>query len=385
MINKYKYEPLMMYFKKCKEPIVFLTFDEIEEILGDDLPDCLRKNEKLLWNNKLFYYATRSWVDAGYLVESYNLIPGSVTFVRSELSTGEVKPHYSNDLDNTTKHKNTQQYEKPVSSETQTFEIPTEEEDQIESEMRSDFENEINILLSKRSIELLEEPTNNQRFTSNSKADDLIKTTPLAFLIACIMDRQVVSEKAWEIPYEIKKITETLDINVLKNITIGEWQQIFAKHRLHGWLRKSMADNLYYGIQLICDKYDSKPENIWNDNSSASTVIKRFSEFRGIGQKISTMAVNILARNLKVIFKDLRGIDVSVDVHVKRVMQRLSLVNTDDCNVIINKARHLNPDYPGIIDLSLWEIGKNYCHTENPECNICFMNHICPKIISALR
>jgi endonuclease III len=91
------------------------------------------------------------------------------------------------------------------------------------------------------------------------------------------------------------------------------------------------------------------------------------------------MAVNILARDFKVKFKDFKGIDVSVDVHVARVMQRLGLVRSNNAKDIIEKARELNPEYPGIIDLSLWEIGRTYCSSDDPKCNLCLMHNLCPK------
>jgi len=47
---------------------------------------------------------------------------------------------------------------------------------------------------------------------------------------------------------------------------------------------------------------------------------------------------------------------------VIRVMQRSGLVDIDaDIDSIILKARELNPDYPGIIDLACWEIGRTWC------------------------
>jgi endonuclease III len=60
-------------------------------------------------------------------------------------------------------------------------------------------------------------------------------------------------------------------------------------------------------------------------------------------------------------------------------MQRLGLVRSNNAKEIIKKARDLNPEYPGIIDLSLWEIGRTYCSSDNPKCTVCFMNDLCPK------
>jgi len=69
----------------------------------------------------------------------------------------------------------------------------------------------INILI-KRGEELLAKPFQKIEFTGNSKADDLLNDLndyPHAFVLACLMDRQIKAERAWLIPYEILKETRS--------------------------------------------------------------------------------------------------------------------------------------------------------------------------------
>ena len=66
------------------------------------------------------------------------------------------------------------------------------------------------------------------------------------------------------------------------------------------------------------------------------------------------------------------------DVHVKRVFGKLGFVkNHNDEDLIIYKAREINPTFPGMMDVACWDIGKKYCHPKNPECDNCPLKKIC--------
>ena len=48
---------------------------------------------------------------------------------------------------------------------------------------------------------------------------------------------------------------------------------------------------------------------------------------------------------------------------------------------IIYRARALSPDYPGLLDFPLWEIGKELCHARHsPRCADCSMEYLCPRV-----
>jgi endonuclease III len=92
------------------------------------------------------------------------------------------------------------------------------------------------------------------------------------------------------------------------------------------------------------------------------------------------MAANILARDFKIPFADCSAIDISADVHIRRVFWRLGLC-PPDANVeqVVYKAKALYPKFPGMMDLPCWEIGRNWCKPRDPECRSCYMNELCPS------
>jgi hypothetical protein len=144
-----------------------------------------------------------------------------------------------------------------------------------------------------------------------------------------------------------------------------------------------MAVYFYKGIQRILNDYNGYASRIWRDDLSAITIMKRFLNFDGAGIKIASMATNILIREFKLPIKDKSHIDISPDIHVKRVFTRLGFIEDGSTNEeIIYSARSLYPDYPGVFDLPTWEVGRNWCKANEPDCNSCFLNTHCRKNFS---
>lgn len=151
---------------------------------------------------------------------------------------------------------------------------------------------------------------------------------------------------------------------------------LFLKNKYHRFNGVEVK-NFYKAIQRIKNQYDCDASNIWNGCPSSATVVYRFLEFEGMGIKIATMAANILARQFKIKFSDY-SIDISPDVHVRRVLKKVGYLNENPTiDQVIYKAREINPEFPGLIDYSCWEIGRTYCHETNPECNECPLNCEC--------
>ena len=74
------------------------------------------------------------------------------------------------------------------------------------------------------------------------------------------------------------------------------------------------------------------------------------------------------------------NIDISADVHVRRVFERLGLCSADpSVEQVIYKARAVYPKFPGMMDFPCWEIGKHWCKPRVPECGGCYMHDLCPK------
>ena len=220
-------------------------------------------------------------------------------------------------------------------------------------------------------------------FVDNDSANNILndlKIYPHAYVLACLMDRQIKAERAWIIPHKIYKEVNSFKFSDLEKIPLKDIKDIFNRKKLHRF-NDTMAEIFYYAIKDIRNKYKGDASNIWNKKPSSSSVVYRFLEFKGSGVKISTMAANILARQFRVPFSDYYSIDISPDVHILRVMKRMGFVPENANNdMVIYKARELNPEFPGIIDFSCWEIGRNWCKPRKPICGDCIVKDECKKI-----
>ena len=252
----------------------------------------------------------------------------------------------------------------------------------MDLELSTDQEQIINILVEQGNVNL-NKPPGKVGFTGNIDADDLlddISGHPHAFVLGCVMDRQIRADQAWIIPYRFSCELGGFEFERLLKLEQDWITNFFTQHSLHRFPTR-MADNFYRAVQLIHQKYHDDATNIWIDTPASATVVRRFLEFKGVGPKISTMAANVLVKVFKVPFADTTCIDSSPDVQVMRVFARLGLVDEGASNdEVIYRARGLNPEYPGIFDEVVWEIGEGWCRPSNPRCGECFLSKYCPKV-----
>jgi endonuclease-3 len=219
-------------------------------------------------------------------------------------------------------------------------------------------------------------------FTKDREANLLLNDldkNPHAFVLACVMDRQVKAEKAWLIPYAISERLGAFSFEALSQLTVEETKRLMGKPTpLHRFV-DTMGGLFWSAIRRISHQYGGDASRIWAGKPPSAEVVYRFLEFDGVGPKIASMAVNLLARNFKVPLADHYSIDISADVHVRRVFGRLGLCSTDaTTEQLIYKARALFPSFPGIMDSPCWEVGRSWCRPRDPLCNNCYLQDLCP-------
>jgi endonuclease III len=180
------------------------------------------------------------------------------------------------------------------------------------------------------------------------------------FVLGCVMDRQVTSERAWSIPYKIGKEIGGFEFESFLSQSKEDLAKLFSRLNLHRF-NHIMSSQIHEAIQSIHKHYYNNAANIWSNKPKSATVVRRFLEFQGVGIKIATMATNILVREFKIEMEDHSSIDISPDVQVRKFFELNGLVRLGASKEeIIYRARELCPEYPGIFDYLAWKWGREY-------------------------
>src|SRR5207248_1695401 len=109
---------------------------------------------------------------------------------------------------------------------------------------------------------------------------------PHAFVLACLMDRQWPAEKCWLVPYRLKERLGSFEFNDLAVLPQDRVVSLFLQEPPLHRLKEIMARIFFAGIQRIRQRYSGKASLIWEGEPSSASVVRRFLEFDGVGQKI---------------------------------------------------------------------------------------------------
>lgn len=222
-------------------------------------------------------------------------------------------------------------------------------------------------------------------FTPDPAANALvadIKGYPHAYVIACVMDRQMKAERAWEIPYRICERVGSFEFSRLTKLSKAELVRTMRRPTTLRRYPETMGANMHSAIALIDKRYGGDAGRIWQGRPSSALVVLRFLEFPGVGPKIATMAANLLVRYFKVPLSDYYSIDISVDVHVRRVLTRQGIVQAGaTLEQVVYAAWAISPEFPGLIDSPAFRLGREVCRPRNPRCGECYLHRYCPSAV----
>jgi endonuclease-3 len=180
-------------------------------------------------------------------------------------------------------------------------------------------------------------------------------TNPLELLVATILSAQCTDERVNMVTKALfKKYTKAEDY---ANADLKALEQDI---RSTGFYRNK-AKNIKKCCQLLVEKY----------NAQVPRKMEELLELPGVARKTA----NIVLSNAYGIVEG-----VAVDTHVRRLVQRLGLTESDDPAKIEVDLMNIVPrdKWMRITDLLIFH-GRRVCVARKPKCDACVLNKICPS------
>ena len=91
MQRQAKYDPLEAHLKSVGFERIRMTFDEIEQVIGSNLPDSARKHRAWWSNNPSNSVITYAWLAAGYKTEGVSIEHEFLTFRKGAPVRGPIR------------------------------------------------------------------------------------------------------------------------------------------------------------------------------------------------------------------------------------------------------------------------------------------------------
>lgn len=216
-------------------------------------------------------------------------------------------------------------------------------------------------------------------FTTNAAANDLILTRPEAFLIGVLFTQGVPAERAWAGPWLLRERLGHLDLTRLAGEPDRVAEAVAVRPALHRFVH-TLPHWISSAAVRVLAEYDGDARRIWPDGAHVLEVTERLLAFDGIGEKKAAMALDLLARALKVPLTGIECGTVAYDVHVRRVFLRTGLVERDTLAAVNEAAAAACPEAPASLDLPTWLVGRQWCRPRRPECGLCRLGSVCPRL-----
>jgi endonuclease III len=144
-----------------------------------------------------------------------------------------------------------------------------------------------------------------------------------------------------------------------------------------------MPDWLVQAAEIVIAGYDGRAARLWLDLPTAMQLRRRLEAFPGVGPKKAAMAVEILARDLRVPLRPLSGNDVARDPDLRRVFLRTGLARQDEVSQMVAAAANLDRRRPASVGLPASDIGRRWCWQAAPDCPACPLLGACARLIEA--
>jgi uncharacterized HhH-GPD family protein len=131
----------------------------------------------------------------------------------------------------------------------------------------------------------------------DAAANELVQRSPLALVIAMVLDQQVPLEKAFSGPYDLaQRLGHEPDARELADFDLDALTGIFALRPALHRFPKAMAARVQQACQILVERYDGDPARLWTEAKDGAELLKRVAELPGFGKQKAQIFVALLGK-----------------------------------------------------------------------------------------
>jgi uncharacterized HhH-GPD family protein len=132
-------------------------------------------------------------------------------------------------------------------------------------------------------------------------ANDLLTRSPLALLIAMILDQQVPLERAFSAPYDLAaRLGHEPTAEELASFDPDALAVIFSERPALHRYPKAMAARVQDVARLIVAEYDGDAAKLWSTAKTGAELYRRLAGLAGFGQQKAKIFTAMLGKQLGV-------------------------------------------------------------------------------------
>lgn len=135
----------------------------------------------------------------------------------------------------------------------------------------------------------------------DSEANALLNRSPLALLIAMLLDQQVPLERAFAAPGDLaKRLGHDLDVEELAGYDPDALVEIFGRRPALHRFPKAMAGRVQELCRVLVDRYDGDAARVWTGAATGDELRTRVAGLPGFGEQKAKIFVALLGKRFGV-------------------------------------------------------------------------------------
>jgi uncharacterized HhH-GPD family protein len=133
------------------------------------------------------------------------------------------------------------------------------------------------------------------------EANALLNRSPLALLVAMLLDQQVPLERAFSAPSDLAgRLGHDPEVEELADYDPDALVAVFSERPALHRFPKAMAARVQTLCQILVERYDGDAEQVWAGATTGQELLKRVGALPGFGEQKARIFVALLGKQLGV-------------------------------------------------------------------------------------